>query len=308
MTVDPRTPVIVGVGQSAESIDDPDYRGMSSVELATAAARAALPDCGADVHAVARAIDTVAGVRQFEISGPGPAPLGKSTNYPRSVAWRLGAEPARAVLEPVGGQGPQRLVTEFAAAIAAGESEVALIVGSDAISTERYFAERDDKPDFSEVVDGQLEDRGYGYETFIDKYTVSHGLIGAPAQYGLMENARRARLGLSIAEYRQQMGELFAQFTKVAAKNPFSASPVERSVEELTTVSDGQPDDLRSVPATHGGPRSGQSGRGGAPDVGGRSAAARGARREVGLSARPCRPGGAGAAGTGGSGRQTSLA
>ena len=129
MTVDPRTPVIVGVGQSAESMDDPDYRGMSSVELATAAARAALHDCGADVDAVARAIDTVAGVRQFEISGPGPAPLGKSTNYPRSVAWRLGAEPARAVLEPVGGQGPQRLVTEFAAAIAAGESEVALITG-----------------------------------------------------------------------------------------------------------------------------------------------------------------------------------
>ena len=135
MTVDPRTPVIVGVGQSAENIDDPDYRGMSSVELATAAARAALHDCGADVHAVARAIDTVAGVRQFEISRPGPAPLGKSTNYPRSVAWCLGAEPARAVLEPVSGQGPQRLVTEFAAAIAAGESEVALIVGSDAIST-----------------------------------------------------------------------------------------------------------------------------------------------------------------------------
>ena len=166
MTVDPRTPVIVGVGQSAENIDDPGYRGMSAVELATAAARAALHDCGADVDAVARAIDTVAGVRQFEISGPGPAPLGRSTNYPRSVARRLGAEPARAILEPVGGQGPQRLVTEFAAAIAAGESEVALVFGSDAISTERYFAERDDKPDFSEVVDGQLEDRGYGYESF----------------------------------------------------------------------------------------------------------------------------------------------
>ena len=64
-------------------------------------------------------------------------------------------------------------------------------------------------------------------------------MIGAAAQYGLMENARRARLGLSVAEYRQQMGELFAPFTKVAAKNPFSASPVERSVEELTTVSAG---------------------------------------------------------------------
>lgn len=37
----PDTPIVVGVGQSAESIDDAGYRGLSAVELA-AAARAAL--------------------------------------------------------------------------------------------------------------------------------------------------------------------------------------------------------------------------------------------------------------------------
>ena len=36
--VDPRTPVIVGVGQFTERIDLPGYRGMSSVDLATEAA------------------------------------------------------------------------------------------------------------------------------------------------------------------------------------------------------------------------------------------------------------------------------
>jgi acetyl-CoA C-acetyltransferase len=231
-------PVIVGVGQFAERIDDPGYRGMSSVELAAAAAEAALTDCAADLAAVARAIDTVAGVRQFEISGPVPAPLGKSTNYPRSVARRVGAEPARAILEVIGGQGPQHLVTEFAGAIAAGQCEVAMVFGSDAVSTERYFANADDKPDFSETVDGQLEDRGFGYDGIFNKYTLSHGLVGAPVQYGLLENARRARLGLSPLDYRHRMGELFAPFSKVAGKNRFAASPVERSVEELTTVTD----------------------------------------------------------------------
>jgi acetyl-CoA C-acetyltransferase len=229
-------PVIVGVGQSAERIDDLGYRGMSSVELAATAARAALADCGADVAAVAGAIDTVAGVRQFEISGPVPAPLGRSTNYPRSVARRVGAEPARAILEVVGGQGPQHLVTEFAGAIAAGECDVVMVFGSDAVSTERYFAKADERPDFSETVHGQLEDRGFGYDGIFNKYTVSHGLVGAPVQYGLLENARRARLGLSPLDYRQRMGELFAPFTKVAAKNRFAASPVERAVEELVTV------------------------------------------------------------------------
>ncbi|TGD87385.1 acetyl-CoA acetyltransferase [Mycolicibacterium sp. CH28] len=235
MSVDPRTPVIVGVGQFTERIEDSGYRGMSSVELATAAAEAALRDTGADTGAVARAIDTVAAIRQFEISGRTPAPMGKSNNYPRSVAMRIGAAPARAVLEPLGGQGPQHLVTEFAGVIAAGGAEVVMIFGSENTSSIRYFADRD-KPDHSETVEGSLEDRGFGYEGLFDDYTVAHGLIGAPAQYGLLENARRGRLGLSVADYRRQMGELFAPFTKVAAKNPFASSPVERSVDELITV------------------------------------------------------------------------
>ncbi len=209
-SVDPRTPVIVGVGQAAENIDDPGYRGMSSVELATAAAEAALRDTGADPAAVAQAIDTVAGVRQFEISGRTAAPLGKSNNYPRSVARRIGADPARAILEPIGGQGPQHLATEFAGAIAAGQADVVMLFGSENTSSLRYFADRPDKPEHSETVDGQLEDRGYGYEGIFDRYTVAHGLIGAPVQYGLLENARRARLGLSVSDYRQRMGELFA--------------------------------------------------------------------------------------------------
>ena len=40
------------------------------------------------------------------------------------------------------------------------------------------------------------------------------------------------------ADYRRQMAELFAPFSKVAAKNPFSSSPVERSVDEIMTVTD----------------------------------------------------------------------
>jgi acetyl-CoA C-acetyltransferase len=246
---DPRTPVIVGVGQFTERIDDPDYRGMSAVDLATAAARGALADTGADVDTVARAIEVFVGLRQFEICTPfSEPPLGCSDNYLRSVAQRVGADPARAVLEPIGGNGPQKLVTEFAGAIAAGDVEVALILGSEPGSTAKYFSnraraseatgEKFDKPDFTEHVGGQLEDRGYGFEQYISEYTARHGLTGAPVQYGLLDNARRARLGLSVEDYRLRMAELFAPFSKVAAKNPFSSSPVERSVEEILTVTD----------------------------------------------------------------------
>ncbi|MBK0870662.1 enoyl-CoA hydratase/isomerase family protein [Saccharopolyspora sp. HNM0986] len=235
--LDPRTPVLVGAGQASERVDDPGYRGMSPVELAAEAARAALGDAQAD--GLAAAVDTVAGVRQFEISTPGaPVPLGKSDNYPRSVAGRIGAAPRRAILEVVGGQSPQHLVTELAGTIAAGESEVALAFGSEAISTSRHLARAEDKPDFTEHVDGDLEDRGYGLKGLMTRHLAAHGLTDAPSQYALFDNARRARLKESRDEYARAMGELFAPFTKVAAANPHAAAPVERDAAELATPTD----------------------------------------------------------------------
>ena len=236
MSLDPRTPVIVGVGQTSERLGEPSYQRRSPVGLAAGAARAALADTGADQVAVAAAIDTVAGIRQFENSVPGArAPLGKSDNYPRSVADRLGADPARAVLEVSGGQAPQHLVNEFAATIAAGNGEVVLLFGSEAISTIEHYASADDKPDFSEHADGSLEDRGYGLQGMMSRHLGTHGLTGAPAQYALIDNARRARLKQTREEYAAAMGALFAPFTTVAASNPHASAPVERSAVELVT-------------------------------------------------------------------------
>jgi acetyl-CoA C-acetyltransferase len=238
LELDPRTPVLVGVGQASERLDVPGYRRRSAVELAAAAAREALADTAADPRAVAAAVDTVAGVRQVENSIPGAhAPLGRSDNYPRSVASRIGASPVRAILEVVGGQAPQRLVTELAATIAEGRSEVALLFGSEAISTVRHLCTADDRPDFTEHVDGDIEDRGFGLEGIVSRYQTDHGLVGMPSRYALAETARRARLGQTREEYALAMGRLFAPFTRVAAANPHAAAPTVRAAEELATPS-----------------------------------------------------------------------
>ena len=235
--LDPRTPVLAGVGQASERLGQPGYQRRSAVQLAADAARAALADTCADAEAVASAIDTVAGVRQFETSFPGArAPLGRSDNFPRSVAVRIGADPARAVLEVTGGQAPQHLVNEFARVIAAGHASVVLLAGAEAISTVRRFAKEAGRPDFSEQVPGRLEDRGYGLDGLASPHLIAHGLIGGPAQYAVIENARRARLGLSRSAYAAAMGELFAPFTSVAAGNPHAAAPARRSAAELVTV------------------------------------------------------------------------
>ncbi|WP_081795270.1 acetyl-CoA acetyltransferase [Nocardioides sp. URHA0020] len=235
--LDPRTPVLVGVGQCAERIDEPGYEGLSAVGLAGRAAAYALADAGATVDLAAQ-IDTIAGVRQFETSTPiAEAPLGRADNFPRAVAARIGADPAYAVLEVVGGQAPQRLVTEMAAAIATGERDVVLVAGSEAISTTRHFTDHEAAPDFTEVVGGQLEDRGTGLRGLVTWHTAVHGLTDAPIQYALFENARRARVGQSLEEYAAGMGELFAPFSEVAAVNPLAAAPTARTAEELATPS-----------------------------------------------------------------------
>ena len=236
MSVDPRTPVIVGVGQASERLDTDGYQRLSPVGLAAAAAAEALADTGADPAAVAAAIDTVAGVRQFENSVPGArAPLGRSDNYPRSVAGRIGAHPARAVLEVTGGQAPQHLVNEFAGVIAAGGSEVTLIFGSEAISTIEHYARAEDRPDFTEHPGGSLEDRGYALRGISSMHQAAHGLTDGPSQYALAENARRARLKQTRDEYAASMGALFAPFTRVAAANPHAAAPTVRGAAELVT-------------------------------------------------------------------------
>lgn len=237
--LDGRTPVIVGVGQSSERITDPGYRGSSPVELAAEAARAALDDTGVDAAAVAAVIDTVAATRQFENSTPqARAPLGRSNNFPRSVASRVGARPARAILATIGGQTPQALVTEMCRIIAAGRCDAALVFGAEAMSTIRHLAGTENPPDFTEQVDGDIEDRGYGLRGLVSVFRASHGLTDAPSQYALFENARRSRLKLGRREYADDIGRLFEPFTEVAAANPHSAAPTRRSAAELATATE----------------------------------------------------------------------
>jgi acetyl-CoA C-acetyltransferase len=229
------TPVIIGVGEASERIDSPDWRALSPADLAAEACRAALADASASGD-VRSAIDVIAAIRQFEISLPrAVAPFGRADNFPRAVARRLGAEPSRAILEPVGGQGPQHLVNEFARAISAGQAGMALLCGAEAISTVRQLTARGETRDWSETWGPDMEDRGYGHP-LLSADLARHGARIPITVYALFENARRARVGLGRADYSLEMGRLFAPFTKVAARNPHAMSREIHEAAELATV------------------------------------------------------------------------
>ncbi|WP_139977358.1 enoyl-CoA hydratase-related protein [Nocardioides litoris] len=235
--LDPRTPVLVGVGQHSERIDDASYEALSHVDLAARAARAALADTGLDPETWVGEVDVVAATRQFESATPlNEVPFGRSSNVPRSIAQRLAADPARAVLEVGGGQSPQHLVTEMAGEIAAGRAEVALLAGAEAMSTVRHLRGTDAQPDWTEDPGGSLEDRGYGLQGMVVRRALTHGPQEIAGFYAMGDHARRARLGLSRDAYAAAMGELFAPFTQVAAANPHAVAPEELTAAELVTV------------------------------------------------------------------------
>jgi acetyl-CoA C-acetyltransferase len=235
MSVADETPIVIGVGEASERIGAPGYAALSPADLAGAAARAALDDAGAP--GLAAHIDVIATIRQFETSGANARPpFGASDNFPRSVGKRIGADPARAVLEVVGGQGPQHLVSEFAHTIATGDAGMVLLAGAEAISTVRALATRGETRDWSETIGGQLEDRGYGMDGLLTRDLTTQGARSPIQVYALFENARRARLHMGREAYALEMGRLFEPFTKVAAGNPHAMSPEARSAEDLATV------------------------------------------------------------------------
>lgn len=232
------TPIIIGVGQASERVGEPNYEALSYMDLGGRALAAAIGNAGATGD-LASEIDTLAAIRAFEMSRPGKEPpFGGPDNIPGALAKRVNAQPARLILSPTGGQTNQQYVGEFATDIAAGDSQCAVIVGSEVISTALALAAKGEKPDWSEQIGGEFEDRGFGLGGMMEMQLFAHGATGAIPLYAIAENARRAKLGKSLNEYRHDIGELFEPFTKVAAANPHSAAPVERSAEELATVTD----------------------------------------------------------------------
>jgi acetyl-CoA C-acetyltransferase len=236
--LDPSTPIIVGVGQITEKIEAPDYRALSNVELAAEAARRACTDA-LDLERLAARIDAVAALRTFEHSTPQYAtPFGKSNNFPHSIARRLGVVPKTAIWARVGGDTPQGMVSELCELIAAGAIEMALLCGSEAISTARHLVAEKKTVDWTESIDAPVDDRGLGMKGLRTRYGRQHKIVGGPDSYALLENARRARLGLSREAYAAEMGRLFAPFSRVAASNPYATAPVAYAPEELIAVTE----------------------------------------------------------------------
>jgi acetyl-CoA C-acetyltransferase len=230
MTIDPRTPVLVGLAQSVDRTSEAG-QGLSPQEMMAAVSRAAIADTGGtDVEA---AIDCVTVVRLFQDSGFG-APFGQQNNLPHAVAKRIGARPARTLYGPVGGNSPQMLVNHFFQAIARGEHEVVLLTGCEPLRSQARAQKAGITLDWAEQSPEDAE--AWPEKTrYASPHEMQHGIALPVNIYPLFENALGHHYGRDPVAHRQAIGRLMERFAAVAAGNPYAQLPVARTAEEIIT-------------------------------------------------------------------------
>ena len=224
--MDERTPILIGAGQITQRDVDPE-RALEPVALMRESALRAVADAGLDATALQR-LDVVAVVNI--LSWP-------YVNAPRLLAERLGAAPRDELYSTIGGNTPQWLVNETAARIAAGEVELALLAGAEAMHTlarARRGGVRLDWGTSSATPPRVVGEQRSG----TSDHEMLHGLVLPVQIYPLFENALRARRGRTPAEHLRALGALYARLSSVAAENPYAWFRNARSAADIATISE----------------------------------------------------------------------
>lgn len=227
MPPSPRTPVIVGVGQTQQRSDDLTTV-REPIDLLADAGRAAEDDTGT-TRSVIDALDTIAVVQMVSWRYPDPGSL---------LGRRLGATHARRTMTTTtGGNSPQLLVNTLAAEIAAGRCDAVLIGGGECVHS-RMRARREPKVWFDWTADEAppcaevLGDDRPGSSDYEDAH-----LANVPTTvYPLFETALRHAAGRDVESHQRFVSELWSTFAGVAADNPAAWSRDAPSAEKIRTV------------------------------------------------------------------------
>ncbi|HEX8804455.1 MAG TPA: acetyl-CoA acetyltransferase [Acidimicrobiales bacterium] len=229
MALDPRTPVLVGVGQWSNRVD----RGEPVVEpadLLAGALRRAADDSGAG-PALLAAADAVRVVSTFS---------GRYRNVSALVAERVGARPRDLAVSPVGGNEPQVLVDRACAEIAAGEADVVLIGGAEAWRSRTAARAAGTPLPWTAQDDSVPPPRLTGEEVPLNHPgEIARGVVMPTQVYPLFEQALRHAAGRTVDEHLVHLGELWAGFSAVASRNPHAWVQDRLTAEQIRTPGPG---------------------------------------------------------------------
>ena len=222
MAPDPRTPVIVGVGQIDQRPDDLSL-AREPYRLMAAALRAAIADSAC--RPAAPPIQLIA-VVQGAWSYTDPA---------RLIAADLGIEGARTAVTTMGGQAPQSALTTVFERIQKGQLEIAAVTGGETIWSRRKLRAIGRKLETTVQVDA-TPDEVLGRElTMSTPFEIERGLDQPTVLYPVFESAIRAANAETLAEHRSRLGRLWAGFNRVAVANEHAWIRRPLTAEEIVT-------------------------------------------------------------------------
>lgn len=207
--LDPRTPVVVAVGQVEQRTSDLTA-ALEPTALLAEAARAAQADSG--TGRLLAAVDTLAVIHILSHRYLDPGAL---------VAAELGIAPARTIATDDGGNYPQALLNRACAEIQAGSSDTWLIGGAETWRTRQAARAQGTWLDWT-----TQEAPAAPTESVTNHQPLSHdgewarGVVLPATIYALFENAYRAEQGWGIDEHRDRLAALYAGFSEVAVANP----------------------------------------------------------------------------------------
>ena len=216
MPLDPRTPVLVGYGQVNQHTEDP---GVEPVDLMVAASRAA-----ADPR-VLESVDAVRIVNLLSWRYRDPGLL---------LAQRIRADKAETRYTGIGGNVPQTLVNLACLDIQQGKSDVVLIGGAETWRTRCRLRAAGFKPNWTKQDDSVPQAPGSDEGVPMAGPAELRIHLDRPAYvYPLFEQAVRIAAGETPDEHRRRIGELWSQFSAVAAINPHAWSREALTAEQI---------------------------------------------------------------------------
>ncbi|UCE85904.1 MAG: acetyl-CoA acetyltransferase [Deltaproteobacteria bacterium] len=220
---DRRSPVLVGVAQLEQRVDDP-AAGLEPLELMLEAVRRAAAECGRPgILEHADSVRVIKGLWPYE-------------NPARVLAERIGAPGAQTVGTPFGGNMVQHCVNHAARAIRAGELDVVVLTGAENGRSRARLQKAGTRfaysaaPGTPDLVVGSLE-------PLVHPAEVARNTVQAIQIYAIFENAIRHARGESLADHSVRISELWERFNAVAAANPHAWIRTRVSAEAIRTPS-----------------------------------------------------------------------
>ena len=216
-----RTPVLVGVGQVQQRIDDPT-RAAEPLDLMQDAVRLAGEDTGrAEVLAAADVVYVIQGMWRYG-------------NPARVIADAIGATGARTVGTGYGGNMVQACVNEAANAIARGELEVALLAGAECGRTRARARTAGIRIGW-DGAPGEPERRIGTLVPMVDPIEQAHGIVRPSHVYAMFETAIRHHRGEDPDAHLRRIAALWARMSEVASGNPHAWIRKRVSAEQIAT-------------------------------------------------------------------------